>query len=682
VTFRAIIVGLVGALLIAVGGFINDRILQLESVTAGHQIPVIVIGLLFLGVVAVNPFLFRLRRRLAFRPAEVAVTVLMMMVSCSIPGRGLLEQFVTVVSMPNYWNRQNPGWRKNRIMQYVPPAMLAGGNQYDEEVMEGFVSGGLGEPGKPVGLGAVPWRKWAAPLTTWGPMIFLLMVAMTCMSLVVHRQWARNERLRYPIAEFTTALIRREPGRGIGPIFRNRMFWIGLAIVLGIRVINGLHRWFPERMIEIPMWFDFSALGRKWPVIGSVPSGGGWNFLYPKIFPICIAFSFFLSSEISLSLGLTQILAVPIAAALMTAGVNIATDYDTGGPQGWHRAGAYTALALILVYIGRRYYWDVLKGALTFRRPRGVEGYAVWAFRFLILSLAGMVAIITALGLDWTLAVLAVGLMMLSFLCLTRMSAETGLFFIQPGWQPFGVMMGMLGAYAMGPQGIILAGMMGGVLCMDQSMGLMPYFTNALKICDNMKVAPARAAWNTMGLYVVAAAVAIPVCIWANYNWGTPTYGWSRWRIPTMSFRPAQTAINKLKLSGQLADSESLAPLERLTNLRPEKDFNWSFWTGVGFVLLFSVLRIRYAWWPLHPVLFLAWTTYPLREFCPSFLIGWTVKTAVTRLGGHKAYRKWMPLMIGAIAAEVVGALVWMAVGAIYYGATDVLPISYRFFPR
>lgn len=681
-TFRAIIVGLVGALVIAVGGFINDRILLLESMTAGHQIPVIVIGLLFLAVVLANPLLFRVRKSLAFRPPEVAVAVLLMMVSCSIPGRGLLEQYVAVVAMPNHWNRQNPGWRKNHIMQYVPPSMLAGGTQYDPEVMEGFTTGGLGEPGKPAAFGAVPWDKWADPMITWGPLIILLAVAMTCLSLVVHRQWARNERLRYPIAEFTTALIRRGPNQAIGPIFRNRMFWIGLSIVLGIRLINGLQKWYPEEMVQIPMQFDFSAIGRKWPVIWKIPNGGGWNFLNPKIFPICIAFSFFLSSEISLSLGLTQVLAIPVAAGLLTAGVNIGTDYDTGGPQGWHRAGSYTALALILVYIGRRYYWEVLKGAVGFRRSAGVEGYAVWAFRFGVLSLVGMVAIITLLGLDWTLSILAVGLMMLSFLCLTRMSAETGLFFIQPGWQPFGVMMGMLGAFAMGPQGIIIAGLLCGVLCIDQSMGLMPYFTNALRICDEVKVTPGKAGLSTMGVYLIGIAVAIPVCIWANYNWGTPRYHWSWWRIPTMSFRPAQEAIDKLKLSGELEDSESLSPLRRLTNLRPKKDFAWSFWSGVALVLIFSVLRIRYAWWPLHPVLFLAWTTYPLREFCPSFLIGWTVKTAVTRLGGHKAYRKWMPLMIGAIAAEVVGALVWMSVGAIYYAATDTLPIPYRFFPR
>lgn len=681
-TIRAIIVGLVGALLIAVGGFLNDRILLLESVTAGHQIPVIVIGLLFLAVVGANPLLFAVRRRLAFRPAEVGVAVLLMMVSCSIPGRGLLEQFVTVISMPNYWNRQSPGWRKNRIMEYVPPAMLAGGNRYDEEVMEGFTTGGLGRPSEPASLAAVPWHKWADPLLTWGPLIFLLAVASTCLSLVVHRQWASNERLRYPIAEFTTVLIQRRRGEWIGPIFRSRVFWVGLAIVLGIRLINGLHAWYPQQMIEIPLRYDFTALGRKWPSIWKVPSGGGWNFLNPKLFPICVAFSFFLSSEISLSLGLTQLLAVPVAAALITAGVNIATDYDTGGPQGWHRAGAYTALALLLVYIGRRYYWEVLKGAVGLRRAAGVEAYAVWAFRFLVLSLVGLVVIITALGLDWTLSVLVVVLMMLSFLCLTRMSAETGLFFIQPGWQPFGVMMGLLGLYAMGPKGIILSGLFCGVLCIDQSMGLMPYFSNALKICDNVGVRPGRAGLGTMGVYVIGVALAVPVCIWANYNWGTPTYGWSRWRIPTMSFRPAQKAINELKLSGQLEDSESLSPLERLSHLRPKRDFVWSFGAGVVLVLLFSVLRLRYAWWPLHPVLFLAWTTYPLREFCPSFLLGWFIKTAVTRLGGHRTYRRCMPLMIGVIAAEVLGALVWMGVGAIYYAATHKMPVPYRFFPR
>jgi hypothetical protein len=243
-------------------------------------------------------------------------------------------------------------------------------------------------------------------------------------------------------------------------------------------------------------------------------------------------------------------------------------------------------------------------------------------------------------------------------------------------------MMGMLGAYAMGPEAIVIAGMFCAVLCIDQSQGIMPYFINGLRICDNVKVSPGRAGTSTVGVFVICLVVAIPVCIWAHYNWGHPVYGWSHHRIPTMAFRPAQLTVDRLNNSGQLEDSQSLSPVGRLVNMRPKKGFAWSFLSGVVLVLIFSVLRLRYAWWPLHPVLFLAWTTYPLRVFCYSFMLGWILKTVITRLGGHSAFRKTMPLMIGLIAADVLGALVFIIVGAVYYAVTGLQPINYTIFPR
>jgi hypothetical protein len=38
--------------------------------------------------------------------------------------------------------------------------------------------------------------------------------------------------------------------------------------------------------------------------------------------------------------------------------------------------------------------------------------------------------------------------------------------------------------------------------------------------------------------------------------------------------------------------------------------------------------------------------------------------------------------MVGIIAAEIVGALVFMIAGALYFAKTGQPPISYRFFPR
>jgi len=678
-TFRAVFIGLAGALLLAGGGFINDRVLLLESVTAGHQIPISVIGLLIVALVTVNPLLFRIRRGWALRPGEAAVAVMLMMVACSIPGRGLMEHFTGVLAMPHHWNRVSPGWRKNKLMDYVPPSMLAGGREYDKEVMTGYVTGGLKQGSRSIGLGDVPWRKWSAPLTTWLPLVALVAVASVCLTLIVHRQWSDHEHLRYPIAEFTTSLLRRGSDSPLGAVFRSRAFWIGLAAILFIRGVNGLYRWFPERLIEIPMWYSFRAFGDKWPFLARAP--GSWGLLYVGVYPIVIAFSFFLASDVSLSLGLATPLYVIVCGTLITLGVDVATDYDIGGPWGWHRAGTYTAMGLILLYLGRRYYAQTLKRALWLGRG-SVEPHAVWACRFFLLAVAGIIAITVRLGLDWPVAVALAGLIMLSFLGVARISAETGLFFIQPAWQPFGVLLGLMGGFALGPKALMISGLICAVLCIDQSMATMPYFINGLKICDNLRVKPGRAGAGAMGVYLAGLSVAIVAVIWSNYNHGIPRYFWTYHRIPTMAFRAVNAEITDLKNTQALPDSENLAPLQRLVNIRPKRNFLWFFGAGAALVLTVSLLRLRISWWPIHPVLFLVWSTYPLMCFSHSFMMGWLLKSIVMRLGGHELFRKCIPFMYGAVAGEILGALVFMVAGAIYYVATGLMPPTYRFFPR
>jgi len=86
---RSLIFGLLGAVFIAAGGFVNNEVWKLAHIEEGGLLPVIVVGTIFVAMVAVNPLLFRLGRKLALRPGEVATMVLMLLVACNIPGRRL-----------------------------------------------------------------------------------------------------------------------------------------------------------------------------------------------------------------------------------------------------------------------------------------------------------------------------------------------------------------------------------------------------------------------------------------------------------------------------------------------------------------------------------------------------------------------------------------------------------------
>ena len=455
---------------------------------------------------------------------------------------------------------------------------------------------------------------------------------------------------------------------------------MGLGAVFVIHVINGIHTWYPD-FVEVQMQFQFWELVRKWPLLGRAP-GGTWSLFNPVIYPSVVAFAYFLASDVGFSLGISQYVCVVATAALIDAGVDVSFGYMTGGPMGWMLFGSGLGVALILLYIGRRYYGQVFKQAFLLRKAEGVAPGAAWSLRVLVLSAAGVVLILAGLGLDLPIAVLAVGLTLMLFLVMARVNAESGLFYFQPYWQPLGVLMGLFGLSALGPEALVIVGLWSAIMTVDPRVCLMPFMVNVLKMCDDQRIAPAKVAGLSVGAFAVGLVVVVPIVLWANYNRGVPRWDtWATRNVPRFTFDAAERAVNKLKLSGELEASEQMTPWQRLRNIRPQRKFLWAAGLGLGMVLLVSFLRLRCTWWPIHPVLFLVLGTAPLMRFGPSFLLGWMVKVGITRLGGGTRYRHYRPFMIGVIAGDLLGGLLFMVIGAVYYAVTGLQPKSYIIFP-
>jgi len=677
-TVRAVILGLAGALAIAGLGYLNDSILELTMLVGNHM-PISVFGTLLILAVAVNPVLFLLRRRWRFRPSELAVIVALMLVTCSIPSSGLMRVFSPLLIVPTRMNRTNTSWQKTQALSYVPREMLPAGGEDVEEVVGAFYSG-ADRSKRPIALSDVPWQAWRTPLTFWMPLIFLMAVGVICLALIVHPQWSRHERLRYPIAAFATTLMAQEPKRGIGPIFRSRLFWIGLAAVLAIRIVNGIHVWYPSSL-EIPLLFDFTIVQQTWTSISNAP---GWRYaLEPKLFPLVVGFAYFLASDVGLSLGLSNIVVVPILIILVESGVDVSSTHYVGtGLANWQLFGSYLGLTVMIAYTGRRYYLDVVRQGLGFRKGEA-QRYSVWAFRGLLLAFAGMVFILVSVGLGWPIAVLAIGLTLLLFLVMARINAESGLFFCHPRWQAIGALTGLMGAAAMGPKAIAIVGVFCAVMTIDPRECMMPFIINSLKMTSDLKVRASRIGPAAMITVVLGLAVAVPVVLWANYNFGMPAWDdWANNRAPKLPIDEVARSVGRLDATGQLDESLSYGPFERFAHVEPDRRFLWGVGAGFALVVACSFMRLRHTWWPLHPVIFLVWQTWPLRMFGYSFLLGWAIKSAITKFGTRRAYEKCKVLMIGVIAGDILAGLLFMAVGAIYYAATGKVPEKYFILPN
>jgi hypothetical protein len=678
-TFRAVLLGLLGAVFIATVGHLTI-FLRVPSLTRGH-LPISIFGMLFLLMAALNPLLYRLRASWRLRSSEIAVMLAMVLVACNIPHAGLMRTFTSTLVYPLQHNRAFPGWRKVGVLNYAPPGLLVTPPANDSRVLGGYITG-LGKPGSPIGLGEVPWESWAAPLTFWLPLVVLAAVAAMCLSLILHRQWAHRERLRYPIADFANTLIDQDPHRAIGPIFRNRLFWLGLVIFLSIHVFNCINTW-AETDVQIPLRFKFTAIQAKYPQFAAMEEAK--YVVEPLIIPTAVAFTFFLASDIGFSMGVTSLITLAVQILLLRMGVNVASSISSGGVRVWVSFGAFFGYTLVLLYIGRRYYWQTLKQAVLIRAQADTDAAGAWAGRLWLLSCLGMAVILASAGMGWLVALITVAMVMIMFLVLARINAECGAFFFKPEWNLLPVLIGLFSLPVLGPTATIIVGMLMIILLLDPFESLIPYVINGLKIADGTGVSPAKTTAVQGLAFVLALAAVVPVGLWADYNFGRVTditrdlvplrpVGVQASKIP---FLVAERGLTESSLSGQLQQSLSWSSWDRLLHMQPIAIFLWSVGAGIVGVLLLGGLRLRYPWWPLHPIVLLGYGAWTMGKFGTSFLLGWAIKSAVTRLGGPKAYHHGRQFMMGVIAGDLSGGLIYMITHYVYYAFTGTHPSGF-----
>ena len=157
---------------------------------------------------------------------------------------------------------------------------------------------------------------------------------------------------------------------------------------------------------------------------------------------------------------------------------------------------------------------------------------------------------------------------------------------------------------------------------------------------------------------------------------------WATKSVPTMPFNEAVSYTQRLTGQGTLAASETISGFARFTAISPQSgSLIWAALAGAGLVLLCTFGRLRWTWWPLHPVAFLIWTSYPALWFAWSFLIGWILKVLVIRYGGARVFQKLKPLVFGLIAGELVGLLLPIIINMLWFACTGAKLTPFKVLP-
>jgi hypothetical protein len=522
-------------------------------------------------------------------------------------------------------------------------------------------------------LDAVPWERWSPIIRYWGVLALLFGFIGLAMAVIVHPQWSKRELLTYPIARFTAEATRREPGDWLPTIARNRMFWYGLGGVVLLHLINGMHEWYPT-IPQIPLQFDLNPARQLFPNASRV--WGSWGYFAPRLILSVAAFAFFLNSSVSFSLGFAHVFYLFLGAILLANGEQFNSDWLGYEKPNMMRFGAYVGITAMILYTGRRYYLNVLTSAVG--GPRGTEtpGYAVWAGRALLVLTPLKVWWLMQTGLAWPFAVLLV---------LSRIVAETGAFFLQTAWTPVGVLAGLMGFEAIGPTGYVIMAFASLMLVGDPRELVMPFVTNALRIGEQAGEAhpPRTIPWLAVALvltFVVAGVVTL------GYQYGRGVNhedSWATKSMPSFAFQRLSLEVSEVSSRGQLAEITAPEGVSRLALFSPDGEATVWMLVGLALVIATAAARLRLSWWPIHPVAFLVWGTYPIVVMGPSFLVGWMIKTVVVRLMGAKGYQRVLPLMVGIIAGELLAILLLLGIGGTYYLATGRPPeMEYKILPN
>jgi hypothetical protein len=400
----------------------------------------------------------------------------------------------------------------------------------------------------------------------------------------------------------------------------------------------------------------------------------------PGLWPTVIAFTFFLNTQVGFSVGISGYVFAAVGALLVSNGVAIQND---NGNFAMMRFGAYAGVALIALYLGRRYYLAVLRSSIGLPRSAEVPPIVPWALRLLSLCIVLATAVLSLRSLDWQLGLLAILLVLLMMFVMTRISAETGVFFMQVRWLPGMVLATVFGVDALGPTAFLMLFLVSSVFASDMREAIMPFLANGMYAAtERDKPVPPRGVLPGMMAMVVAAlVVAFSVTLLLQYRNGFPFADTFAANQSAGPFDETSRQVTQLSAYGDLASSMGHHGFERFTAMRPQvRNVGWIL-VGVALVVVCSILRTRITWWPLHPVLFLVWGTYvPSVRFGVSILVGWMLKVLVVRFAGAKGYHTTKPLMIGIIAGEIIAALAWSVVGLIYYYVTGTVPKTYSVF--
>ncbi|HEY7089564.1 MAG TPA: DUF6785 family protein [Tepidisphaeraceae bacterium] len=653
ITFRAVALGLLGTILICALTPYNDYALN-NTFLVGNNLPLGVVMLLFCISVFINGPLSRFAPQYALSSGEMAVAFGMVLVSCALPSSGLMRYFPASLTGPVYFAREDGEFReifeKMGLPHWLFPS-FSGDSIRDwigDPIVEGFHT-------RWTGPGPIPYSAWIRPAITWGIFLFSLYGAMLCMVAILRRQWFENERLPFPLAQIQLALV-EQPDRGkwLNGTLGTRRFWIAFAAIFLLHAYNGLSNYYPRYIARIPVYYN----------IHDILSEPPWVYVDTKIKDCAIFFAafgvaYFLPGSVSFSLWFFYIIA-NIERMLLGS--------FTGDPankgQFDEHFGGVIAYTIMIAWIGRHHWRLVISQAFRGERPDEPRGrylpypFAFWGFVGCTII---MITWLVLAGATVVGSVVTVLLLMLLFMIITRIIAETGLIHGQLQVslvKPWGVLM-YFGAKQPIPLPTYYLARLINAHHYDFREVVPVYASHAMKVMDQTEPTTSRRS----GIQFTALLM---LALLVGYVVSFGSMLWTEYHFVSTRDVVTKTPINDWGAMNSPRE-QIMAPTVAYAHGEYYPEYNVPGHITAGFIVtsFLAFMRLRFPWWPLHPVGYLMMMTYPQAHLWFSIMLGWLARTIILRFGGARLYTEAKPVFIGLIVGESIAAGFWLVVGIV-----------------
>jgi hypothetical protein len=508
---------------------------------------------------------------------------------------------------------------QNHWQQVVWPNLPTWLTVRDRSVLTGFYQGGVSPYTRQI-LGA-----WAAPALWWTLLFATLMWVALCLNSIVRRRWADEEKLSFPLTVLPVQLC--EEGFGL---LRSRLFWLGVAVAGGLAAWN-IAAGFVPALPAVPTHANYATY---------VENNRPWNFL--RFYDVYWG---------PWQLGLAYLIPLDLSFSLFVFAWVWAAEYVISGQLGWcvnkwsgfpygeqQTAGGFIAVALVVLWLDRRFLGQVVKRAVGLRKPFPDEESEGLGYRTAFFGLVAGLGVLCWLLLrarvtGWVVPVVWVQYFLM-ILVISRLRAQLGppshqLYGAMPSW----VLTTAAGSRVLGPRTMGMFYLLR-PLMQEQQSHAAPFQLEGLKMAEGGRMERRRLA--------ILMAV-VPVVALLSYFWATLHVGYQ------LGMGTGRTHVFN-QLIGTWGTQEMVSNIENPS--APSVSGLLAMGTSAAITSILYYLKLRFVWWPLHPLAYPIAMSNTIASITPALLLTWAVKSLLLKYGGLRAHRTALPLFLGFLVGE------------------------------